>query len=302
MRADAVQPGRPITFVIIALDLRESVHKPPRERELMADAYRDDLTYIHDAGFGGIARSAATELLGALRSRRVDEGLIIDLGCGSGILSEAVAAAGYDVLGIDISAAMIETARQRVPRGQFREESLWEAHLPPCVAVAAVGECLNYLFDDGPTKPGLSKLFRRVFGALHAGGLFLLDVAQPGRAPKGGPRQSYWESEDWTVLVTAAEDAGRKLLTRAITTFRKVGESYRRDHEVHRQRLLSRSESPDRCGPSASASAPCRATARIGSRKGTSASWRESRRGRLRGLGTPDNRPRARTLGVRGVG
>ena len=55
---------------------------------------------------------------------------MIDLGCGSGILSRAVSEAGYDVLGIDISEAMIAMARQRVPRGQFRVESLLTAELP----------------------------------------------------------------------------------------------------------------------------------------------------------------------------
>jgi hypothetical protein len=44
------------------------------------------------------------------------------------------------------------------------------------------------------------------------------------------------------VLVTAEEDRGRALLTRHITSFRKVGELYRRDHEVHRLRLFRWSE------------------------------------------------------------
>ena len=56
----------------------------------MADNYREDLAYIHDAGFGALARSAAPVLLEDLRRRGVDGGLVIDLGCGSGILSEAV--------------------------------------------------------------------------------------------------------------------------------------------------------------------------------------------------------------------
>ena len=38
------------------------------------------------------------------------------------------------------------------------------------------------------------------------------------------------------------EDRQRQLLTRRITSFRQVGELYRRDQEVHRQRLLAGSE------------------------------------------------------------
>jgi SAM-dependent methyltransferase len=167
---------------------------------------------------------------------------VVDLGCGSGILAQELSAAGHDVLGIDISAAMVAIARKRVPGGQFREESLLSAEIPPCVAVAAVGECFNYLFDPGHTKQKLLRLFRRIHAALRPGGLLVFDVAGPGRVPGPGPRRTYVEGEDWAVLVTAEEDCWRGLLTRRITSFRKVGELYRRDQEVHRLRLFRRSE------------------------------------------------------------
>src|SRR5882757_1954445 len=70
----------------------------------MTDSYRDDLAHIHDAGFGGFARAAAPVLVEALKAGGIDQGLVIDLGCGSGILSRAIYQAGYDVLGVDISA------------------------------------------------------------------------------------------------------------------------------------------------------------------------------------------------------
>jgi hypothetical protein len=50
------------------------------------------------------------------------------------------------------------------------------------------------------------------------------------------------EGKDWAVLVTAEEDRRRGQLTRRITSFRKVGELYRRDEEIHRLRLFRRSE------------------------------------------------------------
>jgi SAM-dependent methyltransferase len=208
----------------------------------MTDAYRDDLAYIHDAGFGGFAREAGPVLVDALRRQGFARGLVIDLGCGSGILARTVCDAGYDILGIDLSEAMADLARQRVPRGQFRVESLLQAELPPCVAVAAVGECVNYLFDDSNTKATLAKVFRRIHAALAPGGLFLFDVVEPGRVPGPGPRRALWEGEDWAVLVTSDEDRRRGLLTRRITSFRRVGDLYRRDEEVHRQRLLARAE------------------------------------------------------------
>jgi SAM-dependent methyltransferase len=206
------------------------------------EAYGDDLAYIHDAGFGDFARHAAPVLLDALRRRGIDRGLVIDLGCGSGILSREVAEAGYDVLGIDISEAMIAMARERVPHGEFRVESLLQSELPQCVAVAAVGEAFNYLFDAGNTKRGLANLFKRIHTALEPGGLLLFDVAEPGRVAGRGLQKKHVEVEDWAVLVTLEEDRKHRLLTRRITTFRKVGDLYRRDEEIHRLRLFPRSE------------------------------------------------------------
>src|SRR5262245_59853369 len=208
----------------------------------MADAYRDDLAYIHDAGFGHLATNAAPVLLEALRGRELGGGLVIDLGCGSGILAEEVVAAGYDVLGIDISEGMIALARRRVPEAQFRQASLLTAELPPCVAVSAIGECFNYLFDTGNTKQALLRLFRRIHRALAPGGVLLFDAAGPGRVPGAGPTRNYAEGDGWAVLFTAEEDRRRNLLTRRITSFRQVGDLYRRDHEVHRLRLLPKAE------------------------------------------------------------
>jgi len=85
-------------------------------------------------------------------------------------------------------------------------------------------------------------LFWRIHQALAAGGLFLGDVAEPGRVPGGGALKNFWEGEDWVVLATSREDRRRRLLTREITSFRKVGEHYRREHEIHHQRLFSRPE------------------------------------------------------------
>lgn len=208
----------------------------------MTPGYDQDLAYIHDAGFGQFAVAAGHELVALLQKDRIHEGLVVDLGCGSGILSEILAASGYAVLGIDISPAMLALARRRVPGGRFRRASIVDAPIPACVAVAAVGEVVNYLFDPRADSTGLPQFFRRVYAALAPGGIFLLDAAGPGRLPGGGPRQSFREGKDWTVLVTAEENARQRLLTRTITTFRRIGRSYRRTQEVHRQRLFPAAE------------------------------------------------------------
>ncbi|HEV8581811.1 MAG TPA: class I SAM-dependent methyltransferase [Thermoanaerobaculia bacterium] len=207
----------------------------------MNGAYGNDLAYIHDSGFGDFARGAAGLMLEELRHSGLDHGLVIDLGCGSGILSEPIAAQGFDVLGIDVSEAFVALARQRVPQGQFRVESLLKAEIPPCVGVAAVGEVLNYLFDGEHSVEGIQQVLKRIFAALAPGGALIFDVAEPGRVP-GGSSKTHMEKEDWAVLATVEEDPRQSLLTRSITTFRKVGDLYRRSHEVHRQRLLPRAQ------------------------------------------------------------
>jgi SAM-dependent methyltransferase len=204
----------------------------------MTGAYRDDLAYIHDAGFGRFARNAAAVLLAELQRRNLHGGLVIDLGCGSGILAADITAAGFEVLGFDISRAMLALARKRAPTARFHRRSLWTAKLPPCIAVTAIGEILNYLFDRRNSSDALTNLFRRVHAALCPGGLFLFDVAGPGRVPGSGPMNRFWEGKDWAALVISEEDRRRKLLTRQITSFRRMGRLYRRDCEIHRLQLL----------------------------------------------------------------
>jgi SAM-dependent methyltransferase len=206
----------------------------------MTEAYKDDLAYIHDTGFGDFARNSAPGLLKILRQAGITTGLVIDLGCGSGLWARELVNAGYDVLGIDISVAMIEIARRRVPQGEFHVGSLLKAKLPLCDAVTSLGECFNYLFDKNNSISELRKLFRRVYAVLKPGGLLIFDVAEPGRGK--GPRQKHKKGDDWAVMVEVDEDTSTNRLTRRITSFRRVGEQYERDEELHLLQLYRRSE------------------------------------------------------------
>jgi methylase of polypeptide subunit release factors len=47
------------------------------------------------------------------------DGTVVDLGCGSGILASIVSQAGYRVIGMDISDAMVAIARERAPESEF---------------------------------------------------------------------------------------------------------------------------------------------------------------------------------------
>ncbi len=206
----------------------------------MADFYGEDLAYIHDAGHADFALRSAPGILDMLRENGVSDGLVVDLGCGSGLWARGLLREGYRVLGIDISEAMVEIACRKVPGAEFRVGSLFEAPLPPCGAVTAIGEVLNYLFDPENEERGLERLFGRVHEALRPGGVFVFDVLGPGQVPPGTTSRGWSAGEDWAVLSEKAEERGK--MTRRIVSFRKVGEHYRRDGEVHRVRLYDPGE------------------------------------------------------------
>jgi SAM-dependent methyltransferase len=208
----------------------------------MEEYYREDLAFIHDAGFRGFALNAAPGVLEILARHQIREGLVVDLGCGSGLWAQALARAHYRVLGIDLSEAMIALARQRVPEAEFRVASLFQAELPPCQAVTSLGECLNYLFDAGDDRQRLGRLFRRVYRALTPGGVFVFDIAEPGQVKAGTSSKGFSEGAGWVVLAEKQEDHRRRTLTRRIISFRQAGKHYRRTDETHQVRLYSAAE------------------------------------------------------------
>lgn len=199
----------------------------------MKEYYKKDLAFIHDAGFSKWALESAPGILAILKQNAIREGLVVDLGCGSGLWAHALSKAGYDVFGIDISEAMIAIARKKVPEARFQVGSLFDAGIPSCTAVTSISECLNYRFDSNAKT--LIRLFRRVYDALAPGGVFVFDIAEPGQVPAGTSVKGFTEGDGWTVLFEKEEDRG--VLTRRITTFRKSGKHHRRSDEVHRQRL-----------------------------------------------------------------
>ncbi|HYK87639.1 MAG TPA: class I SAM-dependent methyltransferase [Acidobacteriota bacterium] len=202
--------------------------------------YREDLAHIHDVGFGGFPRSSAPALLEMLKSHGIAGGLVVDLGCGSGIWARALCEAGYDVLGVDQSRAMVNLARTHAPRARFVAGSFLDAKIPVCEAVTSLGECFNYLSDRTNGIARLRGLFRRIYRALRPGGLLIFDIAEPGRGK--GPRLKHLEGTGWAILLEVDEDERSRRLTRRITTFRRIGKLYRRDEEMHRLQLYRRSQ------------------------------------------------------------
>lgn len=204
-------------------------------------AYLSDLAYIQHAGFGDFALGAAPGLLRMLREGGVRDGLVVDLGCGSGVWARELTQAGYEALGIDSSAALIELAGSVAPYARFVQASLYDAELPRCDAVTALGEPFSYIPDDMDAPPPLADLFARVRQALRPGGLFVFDlVIRSGNRPMS--YRTWREGEDWAVLVDVAEDLPRSRLAREIVTFRRIGPVWRRSQETHQVATFDRAQ------------------------------------------------------------
>lgn len=154
------------------------------------------------------------------------DGLIVELGCGSGILAHELTRAGFDVLGFDASTAMIALAREHGGKARFKVGAFDTVETPPCVAIIAMGEVLNY-----GTFAGVRKLV-----ATSKTKLLLFDIAERGACPAYD--ESRVEGVDWSVIVVEESDGTQ--LTRRVLTFRAHGETMRRTEEVHTLELHDR--------------------------------------------------------------
>jgi SAM-dependent methyltransferase len=206
--------------------------------------YSTDLAYVHHAGFSTFAHRAAPEVIRILRGHAVRGGLVVDVGCGAAPLAGHLIEAGYDVLGVDSSPAMIRLARAQAPGARFRVASLATTRIPQCSAVVALNEVISYV----PRRRlvPLRGFFARVYEALRPGGVLIFDfmASARGRTYKGKSRAG----GDWAVAARATFDRSAHVLTRDITTFRKIGREYRRARETHRITIYAAAEIRDLLG------------------------------------------------------
>lgn len=118
-----------------------------------------------------------TYLIGILKEYGIEDGLIAELGCGTGSMTELLAAEGYDMIGIDNSPDMLEVAQEkRVESGLdilYLMQDMREFELYGTVrAVVSVCDSMNYLLEE----EDLLTVFRLVNNYLDPGGMFIFDL------------------------------------------------------------------------------------------------------------------------------
>lgn len=112
-----------------------------------------------------------------LKEYGIEKGLVLDLGCGTGTLTELLAEAGYDMIGLDASEEMLElAAEKRVESGHdilYLFQDMREFELYGTVrAVISVCDSVNYITEESE----LLQVFRLVNNYLDPGGIFLFDI------------------------------------------------------------------------------------------------------------------------------
>ena len=131
------------------------------------DQYMDNVPY--DAWCSYLAE--------LLRDYGVNEGLVCELGCGTGNMTERLADAGYDMIGIDNSADMLAIAMEKAAEREdgilYLCQDMREFELYGTVsAIVSVCDSMNYITDP----EDLTEVFRLCNNYLEAQGILIFDL------------------------------------------------------------------------------------------------------------------------------
>lgn len=109
-----------LILLVILQSTRKSVkyegfqQKEPFTMQRGANIYDEFYSEIHDKLHNTESRSEkeATEIIGATQPDK-DHSVLLDIGCGTGCLVDALKRRGYNAIGVDKSKAMIDTGKER---------------------------------------------------------------------------------------------------------------------------------------------------------------------------------------------
>ena len=113
-------------------------------------------------------------ILNLLQDRKITEGLVLELGCGTGKLMTLLGKAGFDMIGVDNSVEMLQIAREKTSQDfLYLLQDMQEFELYGTVrAVVSVCDSLNYITE----REELLQVFRLVNNYLDPEGIFLFDM------------------------------------------------------------------------------------------------------------------------------
>lgn len=111
-----------------------------------------------------------------LKEYHVSDGLVLELGCGTGSMTELLANAGYDMIGVDNAEEMLEIAMEkREKSGQdilYLLQDMREFELFGTVkAIVSVCDSINYITEEEE----LLEVFKLVNNYLDPKGVFIFD-------------------------------------------------------------------------------------------------------------------------------
>ena len=198
--------------------------------------YRAALAKVHHEGFGFHADACAPGILAQLAPVLERGGLVVEVGCGSGLLTKHLTDAGHRVIATDASPAMLDIARTYAPNAlDHRVVALPDDPVPDADAIVSTGHALSYIDTAARLEAALVSCAR----ALRPGGVLALDLedlstrdAQMARPP------AVWVGDEWAMFMERISD-GPTHFARSMTTFVQEEDGrYRREHERHDNVLI----------------------------------------------------------------
>lgn len=184
-------------------------------------------------------------LKGLLEEYGVRDGLVLDLGCGTGNMTELLAGNGYDMIGIDLSEEMLEIATKKKEASAldilYLQQDMREFELYGTVkAVISVCDSMNYILE----WEDLCQVFSLVNNYLDPGGIFIFDLNTEYKYAQMGEETIAENREDGSFIWDNFYDSQEKINEYDLTLFVKEGEEglYRKYEETHYQRAYSLEE------------------------------------------------------------
>jgi SAM-dependent methyltransferase len=116
-------------------------------------------------------------IIGLLKENNVDNGLVLDLGCGTGSLTEILAKKGYDMIGIDNAEEMLDIAMEKKFDSEldilYLLQDMREFELYGTVrAIISICDSMNYILEEDD----LLQVFKLVNNYLDPSGVFIFDL------------------------------------------------------------------------------------------------------------------------------